>query len=69
MSRIHCINQWDNESKHIYLPDGIVGALYAGECRYGAGESYVLYPAESVLNEQCQMYESLGPAEQKTVSD
>ena len=41
--RIHCLNPWDVQSKHIMLPDGITETIYAGECRYGGGEAYVLY--------------------------
>ena len=36
-----CLNTWDVQSKHIQPKDGIAEALYAGECRYGGGESYV----------------------------
>lgn len=37
-----CLNPWDVQSKHIQPEDGIAESLYAGECRYGGGESYVL---------------------------
>ncbi|MBR3243028.1 MAG: DNA cytosine methyltransferase [Parasporobacterium sp.] len=36
-----CLNGWDVQSKHIQSADGIAESLYAGECRYGGGESYV----------------------------
>lgn len=37
-----CLNSWDVQSKHIQTEDGIAESLYAAECRYGGGESYVL---------------------------
>ena len=37
-----CLNPWDVQSKHIQPEDGIAETLYAGECRYGGGESYVM---------------------------
>ena len=37
-----CLNPWDVQSKHIQPEDGIAESLYAAECRYGGGESYVL---------------------------
>ena len=37
-----CLNPWDVQSKHIQTPDGVAESLYAGECRYGGGESYVM---------------------------
>ena len=37
-----CLNGWDIQSKHIQPTDGIAESLYAGECRYGGGESYLL---------------------------
>lgn len=37
-----CLNPWDVQSKHIQPMDGIAESLYAGESRYGGGESYVL---------------------------
>lgn len=36
-----CLNPWDVQSKHIQPANGKVETLYAGECRYGGGESYV----------------------------
>ena len=36
------LNPWDIQSKHIHTADGTASALYAGECRYGGGEMYVL---------------------------
>lgn len=36
------LNGWDVQSKHIQPQDGIAESLYAGECRYGGGESYVM---------------------------
>ena len=41
--RIRCFNRWDVESKHVLDVSGICEAIYAGECRYGGGEKYVLY--------------------------
>ena len=71
MERINCLNNWDVQSKHVHTTDGIIGAIYAGECRYGGGEAYILYPAELEKNysEQCKMSESVGSAEQETVHD
>ena len=37
-----CLNGWDIQSKHVQSTDGIAEPLYAGECRYGGGESYLL---------------------------
>jgi len=37
-----CLNPWDVQSKHIQPEEGIAETLYAGECRYGGGESYVM---------------------------
>ena len=42
-----CLNNWDVQSKHIQPTDGIAESLYAGECRYGGGESYLLDDQES----------------------
>ena len=38
-----CMNPWDVQSKHIQPENGVAEALYSGECRYGGGESYVVY--------------------------
>lgn len=40
------LNQWDVQSKHIHTTDGVASPLYAGECRYGGGEMYVLVVGE-----------------------
>ena len=37
-----CLNPWDVQSKHIQPENGIAESLYAGECRGGGGESYVM---------------------------
>ena len=37
-----CLNPWDVQSKHIQPEDGVAESLYAAECRYGGGESYVM---------------------------
>jgi len=37
-----CLNGWDVQSKHIQPENGIAESLYAGECRGGGGESYVM---------------------------
>ena len=37
-----CLNGWDIQSKHIQSENGIAESLYAGECRGGGGESYVM---------------------------
>lgn len=36
------LNPWDVQSKHIHTVDGKASTLYAGDCRYGGGEIYVL---------------------------
>ena len=36
------LNPWDVQSKHIHTTDGVSSPLYAGECRYGGGELYIL---------------------------
>ena len=41
-SETGCLNPWDVQSKHIQPEDGIAESLYAAECRYGGGESYVM---------------------------
>ena len=38
------LNKDDVQSKAILDPKGIAPALYAGECRYGGGECYVMEP-------------------------
>ena len=40
--RVINLNKDDVQSKAILDPSGIAPALYAGECRYGGGECYVL---------------------------
>lgn len=46
MSKVKCMNPWDNESKHVFDISGISESLYAGECRWGGGEHYVCYAIE-----------------------
>lgn len=41
-----CLNPWDVQSKHIQPENGIAESLYAGECRGGGGESYVMVETE-----------------------
>lgn len=36
------LNPWDVQSKHIYSTEGSAPPLYAGECRWGGGETYIL---------------------------
>ena len=36
-----CLNPWDVQSKHIQSESGIAESLYAGECQWSGGESYV----------------------------
>ena len=48
-----CLNSWDVQSKHIQTPDGVAESLYAGECRHGGGESYVM-DAQPILLESNQ---------------
>lgn len=48
-SKIKCLNNWDVESKHVFDVNGISDALYAGECRYGGGEKYVLYESKNTM--------------------
>lgn len=45
------LNQWDVQSKHIHTPEGIASSLYAGECRYGGGEMYVLVARKEVYED------------------
>lgn len=42
-----CLNGWDVQSKRIQPENGIAESLYAGERRYGGGESYVMQGAIS----------------------
>ena len=37
-----CLNGWDVQSKHIQPENGIAECLWAGDKRYGGGESYVM---------------------------
>lgn len=46
-----CLNPWDIQSKHIQSRNGIAETLYAGEKRYGGGESYVL---DRINDEKCE---------------
>ena len=55
-----CLNSWDVQSKHIQPEDGIAESLYAAECRYGGGESYVLQnQKEPVLLESNQNHATI----------
>lgn len=45
------LNPWDVQSKHIHTIDGVMSALYSGECRWGGSEAYVLV---TVVNEDEQ---------------
>lgn len=36
------LNPWDVQSKQIHTTDGVASTLYAGECRWGGNEMYVL---------------------------
>lgn len=36
------LTPWDVQSKQIYTTDGVAPSLYAGECRWGGGEMYIL---------------------------
>ncbi len=63
-NRINCLNQWDIQSKHVFSIDGICEALYAGECRYGGGEHYVVYERE-----QSEMSESVGCGRKEDIQD
>lgn len=53
-----CLNPWDVQSKHIQSEDGVAESLYAAECRYGGGESYVLQK-EPVLLESNQNHATI----------
>ena len=37
-----CLNPFEHQAKQVQPENGKANALYAGECRYGGGESYVL---------------------------
>ena len=39
---VGCLNPWEHQGKHIQSENGVAETLYAGEARYGGGESYVL---------------------------
>ena len=55
-----CLNAWDVQSKHIQPENGIAESLYAGECRYAGGESYVLQnQKEPVLLESNQNHATI----------
>ena len=36
------LNPWDVQSKQIHTTDGVASTLYAGTCRWGGNEMYVL---------------------------
>ena len=44
-----CYNPWDVQSKHVQPEDGIAESLYAGECRGGGGESYVMQKTDATV--------------------
>lgn len=54
-----CLNPWEHQAKHIQPENGIAETLYAGECRYGGGESYVLQNQEPVLLESNQNHATI----------
>ncbi len=39
---VGCLNPWEHQGKHIQSENGVAETLYAGESRYGGGESYVM---------------------------
>ena len=41
-----CLNPWDVQSKRIQPEEGVADALWAGEKRFGGGESYVMQEME-----------------------
>lgn len=41
------LNVWDIQSKWIHTTDGTASTLYAGYCRWGGSELYVLITEES----------------------
>lgn len=43
-----CLNGWDVQSKHIQPENGIAECLWAGDARYGGGESYVLQRTDAI---------------------
>lgn len=43
-----CLNGWDVQSKHIQPENGIAECLWAGDARYGGGESYVMQHADAI---------------------
>ena len=48
MAKPRVLNPWDVESKQVHDPSGIASCLYAGECRWGGGECYVIVRMEDV---------------------
>lgn len=66
---IPCVlNGWDVQSKHIQPEDGIAEPLYAGECRGGGGESYVLQTYKNSVGALC-MDDYKGPNRQYVEQD
>ena len=45
------LNVWDIQSKWIHTTDGVSSTLYAGMCRWGGSELYVLITEESNATE------------------
>lgn len=41
------LNVWDIQSKWIHTTDGVSSTLYAGMCRWGGSELYVLIEGEA----------------------
>ena len=53
-----CLNPWDIQSKHIQSEDGVAESLYAGECRGGGGESYVMQDSKEAVIYGISPYDS-----------
>lgn len=62
------LNPWDVQSKHIHTTDGICSTLYAGECSWGGGTTYVLVEVKMTYQDKtgplmASGYDKLGTQE------
>lgn len=58
------LNPWDVQSKQIHTTDGIASTLYAGMCRWGGNEMYILVKRE---NEKDIQYEQSNNTDRKEI--
>lgn len=59
----NCLTPLDVQSKQIYTAEGVAPPLYAGECRWGGGECYVLDKANGICCAVSSKQQSLAISE------